>query len=117
MFKKVERQWGNYIDIIRCRWLCIKIMNVKFMCRSSMQRHFHRSEFWFILSGSVQVLYRDSAVTGKFSPVLTWKKGKRTRKSVLIPQGLWHQFFGIYPAKILEIQYGSDVRESDIERF
>lgn len=87
------------------------------MQRSSMQRHFFRSEIWFILSGSVAVMYKDAESTGDRCPVLTWRSGKRTNRMVNIPTGKWHQFFGLYPSKVLEIQYGSDVRESDIERL
>lgn len=37
-------------------------------------------------------------------------------EGVLIKRGEWHQFMAWTDCLILEIQFGSDVREDDIER-
>lgn len=89
MPRVVKRSWGYYIDLIRTKYLCIKIMHFDANSKLSHQRHFHRAELWWHIG------------TANF----TW-----------IPKMMWHTFQTAESCNVLEIQIGSDVRESDIER-
>lgn len=78
----------------------------------SMQRHAKRSEFWFVAEGqaTVYTLNRktDAELTGVF--------GKH--QHIWISKGEWHQLANETdkPLQLVEIQYGEDCIEDDIER-
>ena len=71
----------------------------------SIQKHEFRSEFWINLNGFGILTVENMP---RFMSFL---------KHTLINKGDWHTFYTLGDiCTILEIQYGSDVRESDIER-
>ena len=78
----------------------------------SMQRHSKRSEFWFVAEGqaTVYTLNRktDAELVGVF--------GKH--QHIWISRGEWHQLANEtdHPLQLVEIQYGEDCIEEDIER-
>jgi D-beta-D-heptose 7-phosphate kinase/D-beta-D-heptose 1-phosphate adenosyltransferase len=78
----------------------------------SMQRHSKRSEFWFVAEGqaTVYTLNRktDAELVGVF--------GKH--QHIWISRGEWHQLANEtdQPLQLVEIQYGEDCIEEDIER-
>jgi len=78
----------------------------------SMQRHYKRSEFWFVAEGqaTVYTLNRktDAELVGVF--------GKH--QHIWISKGEWHQLANetTQPLQLVEIQYGEDCVEDDIER-
>ena len=110
MLEKVSRSWGHYRVLFRSKRLCIKILTAEKHSHLSFQRHFHRSEIWLILHGSLGV------DTDRYW-VLSWRgRGKRVRRAIHIPTQMWHKFFAHQKSRILEIQYGDDVKENDIER-
>jgi len=77
-----------------------------------MQRHSKRSEFWFVAEGqaTVYTLNRktDAELVGVF--------GKH--QHIWISRGEWHQLANEtdQPLQLVEIQYGEDCIEEDIER-
>lgn len=107
MLKRVDRPWGYWKEVFRCKWFCIKLLHFNKLGKISMQRHNFRYEWWLILDGW---------------GMMVWEIGSmdvNTFEHFLIKKRKWHRFFAPYnrEVKILEIQFGSDVRESDIERL
>ena len=48
----VDKPWGWYLDYERHHNLVIKKIHIKPLQRFSLQKHFKRDEFWYILSGT-----------------------------------------------------------------
>ena len=48
----VDKPWGWYLDYERHHNLVIKKIHVKPLQRFSLQKHFKRDEFWYIVSGT-----------------------------------------------------------------
>ena len=80
----------------------------------SFQRHFKRNEIWLVSEGSCTVSYSDD-------PIEKEKKQLQLNKfdHYFVPIGHWHQITNPSKVKthIIEIQYGEDCVESDIERL
>ena len=79
----------------------------------SFQRHFHRNEIWFVSKGSCQVKHSiDKVEKAKEYNLLSEDIFK-------VKKGEWHQIINPNDevCKIIEIQYGDKVQESDIERL
>ncbi len=104
---KTERPWGYYRvlhtigDNVK-----VKELTVDPGKTLSMQRHKHRSELWFIAEG----------VAGN-----NWEFGGSTikpYKTEIINPNEWHQLHNPTdnPLKVIEIQYGKQCIEEDIER-
>ncbi len=79
----------------------------------SFQRHFHRNELWFISEGSCIVNYSKSEESDKKEYHLNKDDTFQVKKNE------WHQIINPFDekCKIIEIQYGDKVDESDIERL
>ena len=110
----VDRLWGNYNILYENKGIKVKELVIKPMTGMSYQRHFHRSELWFIFEGYCEILYNETD-DKKNNQKITLKKDD----SFFIKRRAWHQI--INPSneicKIVEIQYGSEVNEEDIERL
>jgi cytidyltransferase-like protein len=110
---KTARQWGYYKVLHQVgKEVKLKELTVEPGKRLSMQKHKQRAEFWFVSEGeaTVYTLNRktDSELVGKFTQFdHTW-----------IANNEWHQLVNetSEPLRIIEIQYGSDCSEEDIER-
>jgi cytidyltransferase-like protein len=110
---KTARPWGYYKVLHQVgKEVKLKELTVDPGKSLSMQKHKHRAEFWFVSEGeaSVYSLNRktDSELVGKFTQFdHTW-----------IANNEWHQLVNetSEPLRIIEIQYGSDCSEEDIER-
>lgn len=110
---KTARPWGYYKVLHQVgKEVKLKELTVEPGKSLSMQKHKQRAEFWFVSQGeaSVYTLNRktDSELVGKFTQFdHTW-----------IANNEWHQLVNetLEPLRIIEIQYGSDCSEEDIER-
>ena len=105
------RPWGEYRvlhDLPGCKVKELVIEPGKSM---SMQRHFCRSEHWYVLKGQCQV----EIIHGNESIIDTIKQNH----SYVIGQSVWHRGFNnsIEPCHILEVQHGEMCVEEDIERM
>ena len=80
--------------------------------RLSMQRHEKRSEHWFVAEGTATVYTLNRATDVEEFGVF------EQHRSLHIPQGMWHQLVNEHdvPLKLVEIQYGKECIEEDIER-
>lgn len=103
---RVRRDWGTYEVLKTLPGQKIKLLTVEPSKSLSMQRHQHRAEHWYVLSGRG---YVDLDATA-----LELYPGK----SVGIPAQHWHKLVndGKQPLVILETQIGPICDESDIER-
>jgi len=109
---KTLRPWGYYRilhDVAGCK---VKELTIEPGKTLSMQRHYKRHEFWHVTEGRCEV---DQQMTSGYAlPVLTMTP----HKQIVIPQGNWHRIRNPFdtPCRIVEIQYGEECIEEDIER-
>ena len=109
-FKKKNvfyRPWGSYTNLFRGKNFLVKELNVKSNGILSLQKHHHRSEHWLITQGK---------------PLITLNKKKLSKsvnESIYIPKGAIHRIENPFKinVKILEIQKGSILKETDIVRY
>lgn len=109
---KTERQWGYYRvlhDVPGCK---VKELTIEPGKSLSMQRHFKRNEYWLVTHGMCDV--RETMDNGYLLPPTLMNE----HSNKFIPKGGWHQISNPYtiPCRIVEIQYGEECNEEDIER-
>lgn len=106
---KTKRSWGFYRILYQDKGIKVKELMIEPSKSISNQRHFKRSELWFISEGKA-IYYKNNS----YIPKLIDKY-----ESILIPINTWHKLSNIdsiKPLKIIEIQYGDYCIEEDIER-
>lgn len=110
---QVIRNWGYY-RVLHTVGSTVKVkeLTVEPGSSLSMQKHFHRSELWFVAEG-VATLYTLDSVSkemhvGDFGLF----------QQLNIDTEEWHQLRNEqdFPLKIIEIQYGEKCIEDDIIR-
>jgi cytidyltransferase-like protein len=109
---KTERQWGYYRVLHEVPGMKVKELTVDPGKSLSMQKHSLRSEYWIVSEGQCVV---NSQMAGGYSlPPNTLSK----HHEYSIDVGDWHQLTNPFdtPCKIVEIQYGKQCIEEDIER-
>ena len=110
---KTERQWGYYRVLHEVPGMKVKELTVNPGKSLSMQRHKSRSEFWIVSEGQAMV-NRSTPLNFDLPPAELNKHDQ-----LHIVQQEWHQLTNPYshPLKIVEIQYGGQCIEEDIERL
>jgi mannose-6-phosphate isomerase len=112
MEKIIKPKWGWYQVLSKKRKKNHKVKYLYIEPNKSLsnQRHFKRSEHWFVLEGE---LYLD-LVINDIAMSVTLEKGD----ALDIPVGSWHHPKNLTdkPCLILEIQHGEECIEEDIER-
>tara|TARA_X000000950_G_scaffold91133_1_gene114649 strand:- start:235 stop:1008 length:774 start_codon:yes stop_codon:yes gene_type:complete len=107
-----ERLWGSFYNLFEEGDIKVKELIVESGKGMSFQKHFKRSEIWLVSKGSCIVNY------SKDSP--DNKKNIQLNKfdHYLIPVGEWHQITNPFKetCHLIEIQYGKECLEDDIER-
>jgi len=113
MSETVERPWGKYTFLDKREDVVVKELVIQPGKSISYQRHHKRSESWFISEGQCIVKYTLRGPDSTLRRLLT----KFDRFEV--PCGMWHQLIntGTEPCHIVEIQYGEEPNELDIERI
>ena len=109
---KTERPWGYYRVLHEVEGTKVKELTVMPGQSLSLQRHKHRQEFWHVTEGQCNVEQRMPG--GYVLPTITMNKYSQ----LAIPQNDWHRLYNPFdlPCKIVEIQYGTQCTEEDIER-
>ena len=110
---KTERSWGYYRVIHEYdKHTKVKELTVPPDNKLSMQKHKERSEHWFVAEGTATVYTLDSSTDIDTLGVYT------QHQSLHIPVGTWHQLANEHDTdlKLVEIQYGKNCVEEDIER-
>jgi len=108
---KTTRPWGWYRVLDERPGYKVKELVIQPGGSLSNQRHTHRSENWYVLSGACRLLTEVPGLTQTVE--LAAHNG-----NYVIGSGVWHQATNPYeaPCHILEVQYGSKCEEDDIER-
>jgi len=101
------RPWGRYVNLFKGQNFLVKELTVNSKSSISLQKHYHRSEHWMITQGKPKITINKK------------KFFKKENEFVFIPTGSVHRIENLYkkPVKIIEIQTGSILKESDIVRF
>ena len=109
-FKKTNvyyRPWGKYVNLFEGKNFLVKELTVNSKSSISLQKHNFRSEHWMITKGK---------------PMITINKKKfysKQNESVFVPRGAIHRIKNNFkkPVKIIEVQTGPILKETDIIRF
>ena len=109
---KTERQWGYYRVLHEVPGMKVKELTVNPGKSLSMQRHELRSEYWIVSEGRAMV----NRVTPLDFELPSAELNKHDQLHVIKQE--WHQLTNPYdtPLKIVEIQYGEQCVEEDIQR-
>jgi len=108
-----ERIWGSFYNLYEDgKHIKVKELIVNPNQGMSFQKHFKRSEIWLVSHGSCIVNF------SKTSPEEKEKIKLNTFDHYLVPKGQWHQITNPFSdeCRIIEIQYGEECIEEDIER-
>ena len=101
------RPWGKYINLFEGKGFLVKELTVNSKSSISLQKHHHRSEHWMVTQGTPKITINNN------------KFFKKKSQSAFIPKGAVHRIENLYkkPVKIIEVQTGSILKESDIVRY
>ena len=102
-----RRPWGQFEVLSDAESHKVKRLTVDPGHRLSYQRHAHRSEHWFVVSGKGLV-----TIDGSSRPV-------QAGTAVDVPVGTAHRIEnpGPEPLVFIEVQHGTTFGEDDIERL
>jgi mannose-1-phosphate guanylyltransferase len=102
-----HRPWGTYTILDELDGYKVKRIVVKSGKRLSLQKHFHRSEHWIVVSGTAAVTRGDNEYL------------VRANESTYIPMGEIHRLenVGKIPLVMIEAQVGEYLGEDDIVRI
>jgi cytidyltransferase-like protein len=109
-----ERLWGKFYNLYQdSQSIKVKELIVYPKQGMSFQRHFKRNEIWLVSKGKCLVNYSNE------SPDIIDSKILETHDSFFVNVESWHQITNPFDeeCKIIEIQYGDDTVEDDIERL
>jgi cytidyltransferase-like protein len=109
---KTERPWGYYRVLHEVAGMKVKELTVNPGQSLSMQRHQSRAEYWIVSEGTAIV---NSMMSGGYAlPSIKLTKHDEYK----VPVNEWHQLTNPFntPCRIVEIQYGEQCFEEDIER-
>tara|TARA_B100000686_G_scaffold146007_1_gene153480 strand:- start:817 stop:2019 length:1203 start_codon:yes stop_codon:yes gene_type:complete len=109
-FKKKNvyyRPWGRYVNLFEGKNFLVKELIVNSKSSISLQKHHHRSEHWLITYGNPKITINKN------------KFFKKPEESVFIPKGSIHRIENQFkkPVRIIEVQIGPILKETDIVRF
>jgi len=101
------RPWGRYVNLFKGKCFLVKELYVKPKGILSLQKHHHRAEHWLVTQGTPKITLNKD----KFS--------KKTNDYIFISLGAIHRIQNPNkkPVKIIEVQVGSILKETDIVRF
>ena len=111
-FDSERRLWGEFFNLFEGKQVKVKELLLEPHKSMSMQKHFKRSEIWLVYQG--QCILKHSKESPKKIKEIKLKK----HSNIHIELGDWHQVINPYDevCKIIEIQYGEETREDDIQR-
>ena len=109
-FKKCNvfyRPWGKYTNLFNGRGFLVKELVVNPNSSISLQKHNYRSEYWTVISGRPKITINKKKIF------------KNVNETAFIPRGAIHRIENPFkvPVKIMEVQTGSILRETDITRY
>jgi cytidyltransferase-like protein len=108
-----ERKWGSFFNLFHTKNIKVKELIISPSKEISFQRHFKRNEIWLVSEGACYVKYANKNRTDDI------KKIKLNKfDHYVVPVNEWHQIVNPFekPVHLIEIQYGDECIEEDIER-
>jgi cytidyltransferase-like protein len=108
-----DRIWGSFYNLFEGEGVKVKELIVDPGKGMSFQKHFKRHEIWLVSQGSCIVNYsKDSPENREHVTLNKFDK-------YIVPLGEWHQITNPFEetCRIIEVQYGEEVVEDDIERI
>lgn len=105
--KTSYRPWGGYTSVLFGDRFQVKKLFVKPGKKLSLQKHYHRSEHWIVVSGTAEV-----TIDGTVSML-------SENQSIYLPLGCTHRLAnpGKIELQLIEVQTGSYLGEDDIVRL
>lgn len=105
--RRIYRPWGYYQDVDVAPRYRVKRIVVKPGSKLSLQKHFHRSEHWVVVTGTAEVTLGAEV------------RSVHENESIYIPIGSVHRLAnpGKIPLELIEVQVGSYLGEDDIVRL
>lgn len=102
-----ERPWGKWTVLNEGVGYKVKLLEIAPRQRLSLQLHQHRTEYWFVISGTARVVIGERSM--EIGPM----------RSVIVPVGTIHRIENPHAeyVTILEVQQGDKVIEDDIVRL
>ena len=109
---QTQRPWGYYRVLHDVQGCKVKELTIDPGQSLSMQRHFKRHELWHVTNG--QCVVEQQMKSGYTLPTLSLTQNSQ----IIIPMGDWHKINNPFDksCSIIEIQYGDNCIEEDIER-
>ena len=107
-----ERVWGSFYNLFEEKQVKVKELIVNPGKGMSFQKHFKRNEIWMVSEGSCVVNFSKDDPDNKQNIQLN------QFDHYLVPVGEWHQITNPFDkiCHLIEIQYGEECVEDDIER-
>jgi len=108
-----ERVWGKYFNLYQDKKMKLKELIINPQKGMSLQRHFKRDEIWFVSQGECKVKFK-AVGDNEFH-----EHHLKLHDVFKVSQQDWHQIFNPFreECRIIEIQYGDEISEEDIERL
>jgi cytidyltransferase-like protein len=109
-----ERQWGSFFNLFETKNIKVKELIIEPGKSMSFQKHLKRNEIWLVSEGSCVINY---ALQNPEQETKTVTLNKFDHK--IVPAQQWHQICNPFNKNthIIEIQYGEECIEEDIERY
>ena len=85
----------------------LKELVIKAKSSISLQKHYHRSERWTVISGKPKITINNNRFF------------KTPNETAYIPKGVIHRIENLFnePVQIIEVQMGPILKETDIIRY
>ena len=101
------RPWGKYINLYSGKGFLLKELVIKAKSSISLQKHYHRSERWTVISGKPKITINNNRFF------------KIPNETAYIPKGAIHRIENLFnePVQIIEVQTGPILKETDIIRY
>ena len=111
-YDKERRVWGEFFNLFEDDQVKVKELIIEPKKGMSLQKHRKRSEIWLVSQGKCLVNY------SKVSPNKVEEITLDKHNSLHVELGDWHQITNPFnkTCKVIEIQYGKETIEEDIER-
>ncbi len=112
-YDKERRVWGSFYNLFIDKNIKVKELIISPNQGMSFQRHLYRNEIWFVSKGSCLIKHSKNSENNK-------KEYELIKDDVFhVKKNEWHQIINPHneECKIIEIQYGDKVEETDIERL
>ena len=109
-----QRNWGSFFNLFQTKNIKVKELIIEPSKEISFQRHHKRNEIWLVSEGACYVSYANNDDINDIKKILLNKFDH-----YVVPKKKWHQIINPFQESvhIIEVQYGDECIENDIERI